>query len=120
MQNLIQVSHDLACLWLGNVNNNVYAKFDQNISCSSRVINIFTNCLWTELMLSQPPFIKKDCFACQWLGKVDMYDNAKFDINTPCGPRVKNIFTLCLRMELVLSKASSIKKAVCMPAVREC
>ena len=37
---------------------------------------------------------QKDCFACQWLENVDNYKYAKFDINTPCGPRVKKNFYL--------------------------
>ena len=33
-----------ACQWLGNVDMHMYAKFDQNTPCGSRVMNIFTNC----------------------------------------------------------------------------
>ena len=32
------------CQWLGNVDMHMRAKFDQNIPCGSRVMNIFTNC----------------------------------------------------------------------------
>ena len=35
---------DFACQYLGDVAMKMHAKFDQNIPCGSRVINIFTNC----------------------------------------------------------------------------
>ena len=34
--------------WLGNVDMHMYAKCDKNISCGSRVINMFTNWYWTD------------------------------------------------------------------------
>ena len=33
-----------ACQWLDNVDMLTYATFDQNITCGSRVMGIFTNC----------------------------------------------------------------------------
>ena len=38
-----------ACQWLGNVNMHIYAKFDKNIPCSSRVMSIFTDYGRTDL-----------------------------------------------------------------------
>ena len=34
--------------WLDSVGMHTYAKFDQNIPCGSRVMNIFTNCKRTD------------------------------------------------------------------------
>ena len=36
-----------------------YAKFDQSIHCGPRVMEFFTICLRTELMLSLPSVTKK-------------------------------------------------------------
>ena len=33
-----------ACQWLDNVDMHMYANFDPNISCGSRVMSFFTNC----------------------------------------------------------------------------
>ena len=44
-QSLIYIKKGgFACQWLENVDMHMYANFDQNIPCGSRVINIFTNC----------------------------------------------------------------------------
>ena len=68
---------------------------DPNITCSSRVMNIFTNCPGpVEPMLNKASSVKKDCYVCQWLDNVDMHTGAKFDYNIPSGSRVMNIFTI--------------------------
>ena len=57
-----------------------YAKFDPNIQCGSRVMNIFTNSPQpAEMMLSKPSSIKKGCYTCQWLDNVDMHLYSKCD-----------------------------------------
>ena len=73
----------------------MYAKFDQNISCVSRFMNIFTNYLRAELMFSKPSSIIKDGFTFQLLGNVDVHMYAKFDRNLPCDSKIVNIFTNC-------------------------
>ena len=83
-----------ACQWLDSVEMHAYAKFDPNIPCGSRVMNIFTN--WPRpvgLMLSKASSIKRGCYACQWLDSVDKHMCAKFDLNISCSSRVMSIFT---------------------------
>ena len=83
---------------------NMYAIFDQNIPCGSRVMNIFIKCYGTKKNLS----IKKCGFASQWLGNDNMHDYAKLEQNIPCGSRAMNIFTNCYGSKLMFSEPSSI------------
>ena len=69
----------------------IYAKFDQNISWFKSYKDF--HLLFMERTDAQQTLLhQKGCFACQWSGNVDMHINK---INTPSGPRVKNIFTIC-------------------------
>ena len=54
------------CQWLDNVDMHLYAKFDQNISCVSSVMSIYsltedghTDCHSDYSLLSKPSSIKK-------------------------------------------------------------
>ena len=47
-QNLIPQIGCYACLRLDNVGIHMYAKFDQHISCSLRVVRIFNNWYWAD------------------------------------------------------------------------
>ena len=51
----------------------------------------------TGMMLSKPSSIKKGCYICRWLDKVDMHMYAIFDENIPCGSRVMSIFAVVVR-----------------------
>ena len=42
-QTIVNQKCGFACQWLWNLDMHVYAKCDQNISCGSRVMTIFTN-----------------------------------------------------------------------------
>ena len=42
--NLVHQKVGLVFKWLGNVVMQMYEKFDQNIPCGFRVMDIFTNC----------------------------------------------------------------------------
>ena len=61
--------HRFADQWLDNVKIDKYAKFHRNITCSSRVMSIFT----------------KD--------NVNLHTYAKFDRNILCGTKAVSIFT---------------------------
>ena len=84
----------IACLWLGNVNMHMYAKKLSKYTMWFMNYKQFHLLLEDRTDAQQTLLHQKGCFTCQWLGNVDMYKYAKFDINTPCGPRVK-IFTIC-------------------------
>ena len=45
-------------------------------------------------MLIKSSPIKKGCFACQWLGSVDMHMYAKCDQNILCGSRVEHFHSM--------------------------
>ena len=56
-QTLVHQKGSFAWQWLGNANMHMYAKFKQNIPYGSRVMNVFTNYLRMEPMLSKPSSI---------------------------------------------------------------